>query len=329
MLFTDSDIITAADLSQIDSEIQSVASAAKPAIAVEGSGSICEQAWREAGQQLMAAQQLYSTYLAQPGMTSGHLAAVLNVGIPARTQPRIRLNQIVAHDPNYAASKSAVQLWLAYIALWLFYRDASSRLGKDRFEEKMTRYRGDADRAWRWLRATGCPMVYQPMEAPGAKHSFAAGTWSASNLGNTASGSASSTQATVAITWYDSSKYTSQSSNGNAESGPSAVLAYTIPANSVLTVDITSLNPPNGAADPVGTSSGTWLPLNATHWNLWVGPAASDPNATPVLYLQQEGIPIATKTAQLAGAPVLSGSVLRQGQWPDLNIVFQNLVMRG
>src|SRR3954469_9172361 len=102
MLFTDSDVITAADLSQIDGELQSVADTQSSIL--EGSGSLCEQAWRECAQRITAAQQLYSTYLAAPGMSSGHQMAVNNTGIPARTQPRIRLNQIVAHDHNYAAS---------------------------------------------------------------------------------------------------------------------------------------------------------------------------------------------------------------------------------
>jgi hypothetical protein len=323
MLFTDSDIVTSDMLMQIDNEVLTVANSGKPSVSVDGPGSICEQAWRECGQRITSAQQLYSTYLAQPGMTSGHLAAVLNVGIPARTQPRCRLNQIVAHDPNYAASFSAIQLWMIYTALALFFRNASSRLGKDRFEEKMKRFREDAQSQWRQLRATGLPMVYQPMEAPGAKHSYAAGAWGLSNLSSVAGGSSTQQQVAVAITWYDASKYTSQTNKGNAESAPSGVLTYSINPNSTLAVDIASLNPPTGAMDPVGTSSGTWLPLNATHWNIYAG-------ATPdAMYLQQGGIPIATKTFTLAGAPVFSGSIMRQGQWADLNIVFQNTVSRG
>jgi hypothetical protein len=328
-LFTDSDIITAADLAQIDSEVTLVADATKPGLVLEGPGSCCEQAWRECSQKLNSAMQLYSTYLAQPGVTGGHLAAVLNVGVPSRTQPRVRLNQIVAHEWNYAAARSPLQTWMLYVALHLLYRDASSRLGKDRYQEKMERYRADAMNHWRDLLAVGLPTVYQPMEAPGGKHSYRAGTWGVANLSASAGGAAIATNVTVAITWYDSSKYVSQTNNGNAESAPSAILSYTIPAANYLTVDITSLNPPTGAADQVGTAQGTWVPLTATHWNIWAGAAQSDPNAPPVLYLQREGIAIATKTATLTAAPTFSGSVLGQGQWPDLNTVFQNVVMRG
>ncbi len=127
----------------------------------------------------------------------------------------------------------------------------------------------------------------------------------------------------VAITWYDGSKYTSQASKGNAESGPSSIVQFLIPAGKLLMVDISGLNPPAGAADPVGTSSGTWLPLNATAWNIWAGVPGGP------LYLQKEGVPIATKTWTLAADPVYSGSVLGLGQFSDLNICFQNTVMRG
>jgi hypothetical protein len=326
MLYTDNDIASAAALLQIDSEVVTTAAATKPSMVLEGFGSICEQAWRECGQTISAAQQLYSTYMAQPGISAGHMAAINNTGVPARTQPRIKLNQIVAHEPSYANSQSAIQLWVAYSALTLLYRDASSRLDKDRYEEKMNRYRADALRHWNELRATGLPIIVLPLEAPGAKHSRAAGVWAAGNLSGGTAGSGSATPRAVqaAITWYDASKYVSQGNKGNAESGPSDVVPFTIPASRTLKVDITGLNPPAGAAEPVGTASGTVIPLCATHWNIYCGQKGS-----PYLYLQKEGVPVATKTWTLAADPVFGGNVLQPGQWPDSNIVFSNVVMRG
>ena len=328
MLFTDSDIVSSADLIDIDGEIPDVANNMKPPVTVDGPGSVCEQAWREAGQQITAAQQIYSSYLATPGMSTGHTAAVNNTGVPARTQPRIRLNQIVAHDQTYASSKSAIQIWMAYMALRNFYRNASSRLGKDRFQEKMLRYQEDTLHRWRELRATGLPFVYQNFDAPGAKHSFNAGVWNSANVTTAAAGGLAGGNFVAAITWYDSSKYVSQSVKANAESGPSQIQAIAPATNMAIKVDITSLNPPTGAADPVGTALGTLLPLNATHWNIWVGAAPNDPNVAPVLYLQKESVPIATKSFTLTTDPVLSGSVLTQGQFSESNLAFQNLVQR-
>ncbi len=328
MLFTDSDIVTAPMLRQIDSETDAVAMATKGGIKIDGPGSICEQAWREGAQRINSAQQLYNTYLSSPGVSGGHLSAVQNVGVPPRAQPRVRLNQIVAHDFNYANSLSAVQIWLAYTALWMIFRDAAARLGKDRYEEKYERYKADADRHWRELRAGGLPMIDVPMEAPGAKHGFNAGAWSISNLSSTAGGTDAAQRVLVAITWYDSSRYVSPSNTGNGESGPSAVISFPIPVNTRLTVSIAGLNPPTGAQDQVGTAAGVWVPLRATHWQIYVGTDQTDPAVTPLLYLQQ-AVPIGTTSYTLTTAPAFSGSTLMQGQFADRNLVFQNIVGRG
>lgn len=288
---------------------------------MEGPGSICEQNWSECQQKILSAMQSYVSYPAQTGMPATHIAAVTNVGVPARTQPRVRLNQIVTSDPNYGVSQSALKSWMVYSALAIFYRDASSRIGKDRLEEKYERYDKVAKEKWRSLRSNGLPMIYQPLECPGAKHAYNAGTWDSNNV-SAVSGAGTAQTVNVAITYYDSSKYTSEASNGNAESGPSATIAQVIPASSVLHVDISSLNPPTGVMEQVGLSQGLYTPLNATHWNLFVG------KTTGPMYLQSSTA-IATKTLTLAGDPTFSGSTLTPGQYPHLNLVFQNIVMRG
>jgi hypothetical protein len=324
MLFTDSDIVTLAALAQIDSEVSAVAASTKPAIVVDGPGSICEQAWRECAARITSAMQMYTSYLAQPGMSGGHVAAVLNTGVPARTQPRTRLQQIVATDSQYGNSASAIETWMAYTALALLFRDASSRLGKDRYEEKYERYLKDADWWWKQLRNNGLPYINQPLEAPGAKHGFQSGSWSADNLSAVSQPGLSGGTFQAAVSWVDAGHgYISQASKGNAESAPSEALAIVVAADNALHVDIASLNPPTGAPDPVGLSQGAWTPLKATHWNLYVG-LGSGP-----LYLAWELIPIATKSVTLGGDPTFTGAVMGSGQWPDLNIVFQNVVMRG
>ncbi len=327
-LFTDSDIVTADTLVQMDSEVTLVAKATKQFITMEGPGSICEQAWQECGRKILGAMQSYVSYPAQTGMPASHIAAVTNVGVPARTQSRVRLNQIVSGDSQYGYMKSQVELFVAYHALYLFYRDTASRLSEDRYEKKMNRYQDAATSAWNGLRTEGLPMVYQALAAPAAKHSLNSGTWDSGNLSATSDGGTLTEPLAVqvAVTYCDVSRgYVSQSFNGNAESGPSAMAKISIPAGKVLTVDITSLVPPNGVMDQVGLSQGAWTPLTATNWNLWVGLDA--PN-TP-LFLQSERIPIATKTVTLGGDPLLSGSVLRGGQYPDLSLVFMNIAMRG
>ncbi len=323
-LFTDSDVSSSLTLQRLDSEILTVAASVKPPILIDGPGGICEAGWQECGRKILQAMQSYVSYPAQTGMPATHIAAVVNVGVPARTQSRVRLNQIIATEPTYAAMDSQIERWVQYYALYLFYRDASGRLGKDRFEDKMVRYDQEATKAWARLRTEGLPMIYRPLEAPGAKHGFGAGKWGLSNVSTVTGGSNSAQQpGFVAITYYDSSLYVSQTNNGNAESGPSALVPYQIDVDQLLHVDITSLNPPTGMADPVGLSQGTVSPLNATHWNLWAG------TSSDTLFLQQEGIPIATRSFTLSGDPVATGPTMGRGQFASLNQVFLNLVNRG
>ena len=321
MLFTDSDVISAASLAQIDSEIAAVAGATKPPILVDGPGSICEQAWRECATRIISAQQMYSSVFTAVGVSGGHQAAVNYIGGPARNQARARLNQIVAHESQYAASASPIQIWLSYVALGLFFRDASARLKQDRLQVKYDRYRQDADFAWGQLRQIGLPWLAQPMEAPGAKHSANAGTWSASNLAAVAgSGTAQTLQ--VAITYYDQTRYVSETNSQNGESGPSGILPFALADGTVLQVSIAGLNPPTGLMDQVGLSQTAWTPLNASHWVIWAGQPGG-----PLYW--QAAVPIATPVYVLAGDPVFSGLTLGFGQWPDLLLVFQNTVGRG
>ena len=323
-LFTDSDVVSADMLQAIDSEVRTAAAAAKPAILLDGRMSICEAAWEECGRRVLAAMQSYVSYPAQTGMPATHIAAVHNTGVPARTQTRVRLNQIVANAIEYSAMSSRIEKWVVYYALYLLFRDASSRLNQDRFQEKMERYQDAAMSQWHGLRTEGLPMVARPLEAPGAKHGFRPGTWSADNLTAIDGGTNAADQPVqVAITYYDSSRYRSQSNNGNAESGPSQIVPFIIPANQLLRVDITSLNPSNGQPDAVGMSQGIVTPLAATHWNLWVGATADN------LRLQIEGIPIDVKQQTLSGDPLATGPGLGRGQYADQNLVFLNIVNRG
>jgi len=321
MLFTDSDIVTAADLTQIDSEVAPVAASCKPSILLDGPGSMCEQGWRQCAQRIIAAQQMYTNTLSAIGVSGGHQSAVNYIGGPARNQARTRLNQVVATESQYASAASPVQLWLAYTTLSLLYRNASARMGKDRLQDKYDRYTKDADFHWRQLRQNGLPFVAQPLEAPASKHGINAGTFTADNLSAVAGGGTAQVFQ-VAITYYDASRYVSELNTQNAESGPSPTIPFTQADGQVLQVSIASLNPSTGTMDQVGLSQVPWTPLTATHWVLWAGPAGGP------LYWQAAN-PIAMKTFTLSGDPAFTGSTLGQGQWPDLNLTFQNLVGRG
>jgi hypothetical protein len=320
-LFSDTDVVTAAMLAQVDSEVAAIAAASKPSILLDGPGSICELAWRECGGMFLAAHQMYTPVFTAIGVSGGHQAAVNNIGSPARNQSRSRLNQIVATESQYANSSSAVQRWVTYKALELFYRDASTRVKQDRLGVKYDRFVEDTDFAWRQLRQIGLPWLAQPMEAPGAKHGANAGTWTAANL-TAVAGPGTARILQVAITYYDGSRYIAEGNTFNAESGPSVILPMIMAAGTVLQVSIASLNPPTGVMDQVGLSEPAWTPLNATNWVLWIGIAGG-----PLYW--QAALPIAQQTFTMPGDPVLSGAMLGTGQNPDANLTFQRVIGRG
>jgi hypothetical protein len=317
MLYTDADIISLADLTALDLAVAAIATANK--IVFDPS-----VAWNECRNTLLAQCQLYGSMFG-PGLQALN-AAVLNTG-SVRNVPRFRLNQIITNETQYGGNvNSALKSWIMYRALFLFFRDASNRLGKDKYADREKLYKKESEgNAWRILKSQGIPVVYGPMDCPGAKYAFSAGSWGTANTSSVSGGTNASVQVVlVAITYYDSSLYASQTAKGNAESAPSVTVTQSIAANNLLHVDITSLSPPNGTMPGLGTAAGIYAPLNATHWNIYAG---LSPSGT--LYLQKEGIPIATKLWTLTGDPVYSGSALGNGQWPNEFMPVQDFAMRG
>jgi hypothetical protein len=322
MLLTDSDLITIDSLLSIDSEAQTVAAKSSPAISLTGARSVANIAWREVASKISAANQTYAVFQSQTGVSPAHTATIANTGVMSSTQPRVRLSQVVAHDYAFANSQSPIQQFAAMYALYVLYRDASGRMDKnDRLQTKMLRFLDASRSIWSQFVQTGLPTVLRPLECPGALHAFNAGIWNSSCV-SAAAGSGSAGSWDVAITYYDSSLYTSQAAKGNGESGPSSYLTVQTTAGQVITLNITGLIPPNGSMDPIGTSQGVMLPLTATHWNVYAGASGG-----PLWY--QGSIPIATKTYTFAGAPVQSGTVLQLGQYPDRNLLWYPTVGRG
>lgn len=320
-LFSDSDVITsAADLAQIDSEVPKVASA--ESITVDGAGGIIRQTWAEAKNELLRAQQLYNTWYGASSLAGGGSWAVLSASYTAASIPRVKPSQIVVSSA-YADDVSSVQTWLAYLALKNFYRAAANRKIKDRYDTKFVRYTAAAATAWGTLRANGLPIVFRPLECPGALHAVNAGTWGAASVSGVSGGSGGAAAYDVAITYVDQTQYISPAVKGNGESGPGALITFSLAASHFLSISIAGLNPPDGAPDQVGIADGQVVPLNASGWNIYAavtGGVLTLQNATPIA--------IAAQTYAFAGAPTTAGAALGSGQFPDRNLFFQRTLNR-
>lgn len=302
-LFTDEDFVSLADMLAIDPEVSDVADA--ESIVVEGDGGVIRQAWDECANVLLDKMQAFG------GAIEG-----------GRNSAQVFLTQIVASDV-YARKQSALQRWLLYSALMLFYRAAGNRVSNDRYAEKHGQYSEDIKRHWKVLWRRGLPIVLEPLPCPGSLHERNAGTWDQAAVSAVAGGSATLATYEVAVTYVDGSRYATPASKGNAESGPSRILAYTVPANYLLRVDISGLVAPDGTAYQRTPADGAFGLLKATGWNIYAGLPGQP------LYLQNASpVAIGTKVHTLAGAPMLSGYALDPGQVPDANFTFYNLIER-
>jgi hypothetical protein len=318
MLFTDGNFITSALLDQIDGEFSAVASAE----GMDTSAFIAE-AVNSAGSELIAKIQNFSGYLVGVGVNANHLAAVLNVLSTAINRPRALLNQIPATEPN--PTRTAFRRWVQFYCLYEFYLTVSNRKVKDRYEQKAKKYEAQKKRHWENLKGNGFPVVLNPLPCPGATLEYNSGSWSNANVTAVAGGaSIASADYDVAITWCSLPTYVSSANQGNAESAGAVTQTITVPAGDVISIDITSLNPPNGTvATAIGTAQGVYSPLAATHWNIYAGEKYG------TLYLQNSSpIPVATTSYTFTDAPVLSGFPLGAGQAAMYDFAFLNMLWR-
>jgi hypothetical protein len=326
MLWTDSSVVTTADLASVDPEISSVATA--EGIVIDGQSGIVQRTYESASQQILAQMQRFGGYLSSGLVSANHLAAVFNVGGPGVNRTRIQLGQIVAYDPYFPI----VQTWFTYKVLRQFYHAAFSRTLTDRYEKKMNQYDKNIRlEHWPNLKNVGLPIVYRPMCAPGAINERVpgttrtqSGTWSASNVSTAVLLGTTGGSFDVAVTYVDKSLYKSQLIKYNAESYTSARITQTVAADHVVTVDITSLVPPNAGSDPAMLPQAIATPLNADGWNLWIGVTGG------ILYLQNpQPYAITQKTATLTADPVMSGFQSDYGQFADAFYTVQDLIQRG
>jgi hypothetical protein len=324
MLLTDSDIITAADLAVLDPECLKVAASQQMPIVVEGPGSIIRHTIEECCTELLAKFQNFSGYLVSPGINLNHVAAVMNILSTAINRPRMRLNQVVATQPD--PSKPAMQHWLEHAALRNLYRAAFARFSanEDRYQRKMEWWDAETKTAWLRLINQGIPIVLQPLPCPGAVREYNAGAFDGSCLAAAGTGSSDPGQTwELAITWVGAA-YGSANNKNNNESAGSAAAQVVTSSGQVITVSIANLNPPAATLPPIGTADNIYNQVAATGWNVYAGNVGGPyflQNATP--------IPLSTSSYTLANAPVLSGTTLQAGQFPDYNFAFQNVLMRG
>lgn len=298
MLYTDSNLLTAADLAALDPELPEVAAAEGLDVEV----SIAE-AWQTCGDELLTRMDAFGggeMLSADPATWS--LAWGGSLG---SARSRVFLTQVVASDA-YAAKLSPLQRWLRAHALATFYRAAGRRVTNDRYTAKHEDFLGEAKLAWLRLAVAGLPVCTAPLPCPGALHERgAAGAVAFSAVAGGAA--ASPVSYDVAVTYMTAD---------NIESGPSALQTLTVPASQVIRADITTLAWPTAARDfslrvPAG-------------WLIYAGAAGSG-----VLHRQTlAALPIATKTYTFSAAPVLSGILLGPGQLADYRLAFHSTLQR-
>jgi len=315
MLLTDNDIITLDDLQAVDPEVGLIEKNLPNVPPMVGPESIARQAADHVTRMIESQFQNFSGYLMSPGNSANQIAAVMNVYSTSVTRPRMRMNQVVAVEPD--PTKRHIKECIKYYALYAFFRSQYHRKvpTDDRFAMKMEFYDGEYQRAWQRLQATGCPIVLTPLVCPGAIREYQTGTWGDSNV--TAGGSGSTetgNEYDVVITWTGQA-YSSWSQPNNSESAPSAIVTIQATEGQVLTIDISTLNPPNAAVPNVGTADGIYSPMPATGWNVYVAVTGNTPllqNSTPIA--------IGTTSYTLPNAPVTTnGKTVGVGQFPDYN----------
>jgi len=311
-LLTDSNIISQDQMIALDGEIPAVSSVNK----LDPGASIAN-AWSESAQFLLSRLQAYSGQ-ATAGFY-GNTIAILGYG--NANFPRTRLSNIVATFWDYPGAQSPIESWLLYSALFLFYRDASTRKAKDdRLTAKAAQYLGEKRAAWSRIESNGIPVVINPIPAPGAIHEQNSGIWGNTNVAVT--GSAGSQSAyDVAVTWVGNGGLNSNTTN--FESAPSARVTVQFSPGQTLTTSITSLVPPTGNYGVLtGYASGITSGQAAIGWNLYAG-LSGQPLTRQNTSLIALTTPTVTLTAFLTGAPYMGN-----GQFPTKNLPFARQLSR-
>jgi hypothetical protein len=309
MLFVDREPIQLADLETVEPGIHAVCTTEK--IPLDGGpDTFLRHIAGECANRIATAMTAMTSYPSNGDLNGNHLAIVFSA-YGTRNVPRIHLAQLCL-NPRIRGTWSPLKSWLVYCALERIYvtawnRRTSAKGGPDKYETKAVVYAGKAANAWAELTASGLPIVWQPLPAPGAWHEDS-GTWGTASLSSTSGASELGGTFRVQVTWT-SAEYTSAAVRANAESHPSPEAVLEIPAGNRLSIDISSLTPPSGFDfQAQGYSQGVYFPRAATGWNVYVNGVLQ--NAVP--------IPVATKSHSLAGDPNALGVKVSTGQYPDI-----------
>lgn len=335
MLWTDALFITQDDVSRVDGGAVQVVN--DESILGTGNYSYIRGAIEEVTQELTKMSVAFGGYLSTGDVSPNHTAAVLNIGLGNAVRYKALPSQVVVSGVG-PYSSNHIKQWATMYTVMYLYRNASNRTVKDRYEAKMRFFKAEIDKRLRpSIIGLGLPLVIQPLAAPAATFERNSGTWSQSNLSSTTQAGPTGGTFDVVITYVnqgqptgynasqnnwqsfrvtgftpDSTKYVSYSNPGNAESNPSQIQTVTVPSGNVLTVNISSLTPPNGYQDPSTRILCVIIPLAATGWNVYVGPTGG------VLTLQNaDPIPIWTTSYQLALDPTTTGVPVGIGQYAD------------
>lgn len=311
MQWTDKVFVTVSDLLRIDSEVQLVATA--EGITLTGNNGALFGAVEEAASELQKLVISFGGYLGSGDVTPNHLAAVLNVGLGNAIRQKATLSQVCVSG-DVPGSSNWIKQWACFWALNCFYRDAFNRTVKDRYEGKMRYYKSELQRRITpTIYALGLPVVLRPLARPAATFERDSGTWDSTNVTAVAGAGTITGSRDVVITYVDmsdSTLYISPTVRNNSESEPADRITLTITTGNVVSVDISSLDPPTGVQHPSQILVCVVSPLRATHWNVYVGAVDG------TLYLQNtDPIPIATKTYTLAANPATSGPTAGIGQY--------------
>ena len=347
MIWTDDDFIYPDDLAILDSEIPTIANDEN--VVLTGANGFIRRQVDEAEQIILQKLQVFGGWVGSSTLSANHIQAVLNIGGgAAASRVKVLMDQVVVSD-RIPYKWSHLKRWVIYRLVTGFYRNVYSRTAsKDRYKSKLTEFSRELQRTQnQTFEDLGLPVIYQPLPQPAAKYSLTAvgmvfgdtdtgsvvptGTW---NNGNVALVSGTnpnfSGQVDVVITYACSQYYQNSINRGNAESNPSPRVTVTLAPNEVLSMNIFSLNPPQGIQDPGTMALVIFTPLTATHWNVYVGPTGfqSDGAPNPLFLQNATPIPIGQQTYTMTGPPSFTGYGPGTGQYADRRFQFFKTLQR-
>lgn len=313
MIWTDRVFITAEELTRVDSEVPEVVTA--EGITMGGPNGLIRGAIEEAGDELMKYLVGFGGFLGSGDVSANHSWAVQNTGVGTMVRHKALPCQVIVSGDT-AESWNNIHRWASFWALQIFYRNAFNRTVKDRYEGKMRYYKSElVRRITPSLWGLGIPVVNGPLAAPGATFERDAGTWDSSNLSLVAGSGTATTMKDVVVTYVDMGAplpYVDSSDRGNSESHQSEIVQITPTSGNVISVNISSLNPPTGRQHPSQQIKCVIPMRRATHWNVYAG------EADGTLYLQNAApIAITTTSFDFPGNPLTSGPKPGLGQYAD------------